>query len=61
MTGVGTRGAMVRGRRLARTAAARSLASHPWTRSLDTQLRVTDAALKPVRRRVAANRKRLAG
>lgn len=43
----------------ARHGARRKAASGPWTTALDASLRIADAALKPTRKRVAANHRRL--
>lgn len=60
MAGMTPVNAVARGTRYARRATARSMASagRGWT-ALDHPLRIADAALEPVRARVASNRKRL--
>lgn len=54
--------AIARTQAYARAATTRSMtsAARQWHAPLDTQLRIANAALRPMRERVAANRKRLA-
>lgn len=61
MVGLNPTNAVARGTRYARRATARSMASatRGWTAQMDNPLRIADAALEPVRARVASNRRRL--
>lgn len=61
MVGMHPGNSVARGSLYARRATTRSMASasRQWTAPLDTQLKIAEAAFKPVRARVAANRERL--
>jgi hypothetical protein len=61
MVGLNPINAVARSTSYAQRATARSMSSatRGWTAQLDNPLRIADAALEPVRTRVASNRKRL--